>query len=349
MKDKSSILQDMEYKAWIKDIKTYIRRQQIKAAVKVNTELLKVYWRLGRDIASYRVDAKYGSQFYETLSRELKAEFPDMKGFSTTNLKYCKRFYELYNQSDIIRHQVGDELESIIFSIPWRHHTEIIGKCKSVDEALFYVNKTIENGWSRAVLLNFLDTKLYLADGKAITNFDKVLPSSLSDLAQQTLKDPYNFDFLTIRQNYDEKELQKALTTNITKFLLELGNGFAYVGEQYRLQVGEQEFFADLLFYNLKLRCYIVIELKVERFKPEHLGQLGFYITAIDRDIKSEMDNPTIGLLICKTKDSLVAEYALGATSLPIGISEYELKRVMPDDFKGTLPTIEEIEAKLSE
>lgn len=343
------MLVDNNYKQWIKEIKTYIHSQQIKAAVKVNTELLKVYWRLGSDIVAHKADAQWGSKFYESLSIELKAEFPDMKGFSITNLKYCKRFYELYSQSNTISHQLGDEIELPIFSIPWRHHIEIIGKCKSVDEALFYVNKTIENGWSRAMLLNFLDTKLYLAEGKAITNFDRLLPAPMSDLAQQTLKDPYNFDFLTIRQNYDEKELQKALTTNITKFLLELGSGFAYVGEQYRLQVGEQEFFADLLFYHLKLRCYVVIELKVERFKPEHLGQLGFYITAVDRDIKSEADNPTIGLLICKTKDSLVAEYALGSTSLPIGISEYELKRVMLEDFKGTLPTIEEIEAKLSE
>ena len=196
-------------------------------------------------------------------------------------------------------------------------------------------------------MLNFLDAKLYLTEGKAITNFNRSLPAPVSDLAQQTLKDPYTFDFLTIRQDYDERELQEALTSNITKFLLELGNGFAYVGQQYRLQVGEQEFFADLLFYHLKLRCYVVVELKVERFKPEHLGQLGFYIAAIDKDIKSEVDNPTIGLLICKTKDSLVAEYALGATTQPIGISEYNLKQVVLDNFKGTLPTIQEIEEEL--
>jgi predicted nuclease of restriction endonuclease-like (RecB) superfamily len=308
-----------------------------------------VYWKLGEDICTHKAEAQWGSGFYESLSKDLKTEFPDMKGFSITNLKYCKRFYELYNQSDTIRQQIVDEFTSSIFTIPWGHHTEIIAKCKSVDDALFYVHKTIENGWSRAVLLNFLDAKLHQAEGKAITNFTRLLPPPVSDLAQQTLKDPYNFDFLTIRQNYDEKELQEALTNNITKFLLELGNGFAYVGQQYRLKVGEQEFFADLLFYHLKLRCYVVIELKVERFKPEHLGQLGFYVTAIDKNMKSEVDNPTIGLLICKTKDSVVAEYALGATTLPIGISEYELKRVIPDEFKGSLPTIEEIEEKLGE
>lgn len=338
-----------EYKEWFKEIKCYIRSQQIKAAIKVNTELLKVYWKLGKDISAHKVDAQWGSGFYETLSRDLKAEFPDMKGFSVTNLKYCKRFYELYSQSDTIRQQVVDEFEVSIFNIPWGHHTEIIAKCKTAEDALFYVSKTIENGWSRAMLLNYLDAKLHLTEGKAITNFERLLPSPISDLAQQTLKDPYIFDFLSIRQDYDERELQEALTTNITKFLLELGSGFAYVGQQYRLQVGEQEFFADLLFYHLKLRCYVVIELKIERFKPEHLGQLGFYVTAIDREIKSEADNPTIGLLICKTKDSLVAEYALGSTTLPIGISEYELNRLIPENYKGSLPTIEEIEAKLGE
>lgn len=345
----NNVAVNQEYREWLKDIKGYIRNQQVKAAVRVNEELLKVYWKLGEDICIHKAEAQWGSGFYESLSKDLKTEFPDMKGFSITNLKYCKRFYELYNQSDTIRQQIVDEFTSPIFTIPWGHHTEIIAKCKSVDDALFYVHKTIENGWSRAVLLNFLDAKLHQAEGKAITNFTRLLPPPVSDLAQQTLKDPYNFDFLTIRQNYDEKELQEALTNNITKFLLELGNGFAYVGQQYRLKVGEQEFFADLLFYHLKLRCYVVIELKVERFKPEHLGQLGFYVTAIDKNMKSEVDNPTIGLLICKTKDSVVAEYALGATTLPIGISEYELKRVIPDEFKGSLPTIEEIEEKLGE
>lgn len=345
----NNVAVNQEYREWLKGIKGYIRNQQVKAAVRVNEELLKVYWKLGEDICIHKAEAQWGSGFYESLSKDLKTEFPDMKGFSITNLKYCKRFYELYNQSDTIRQQIVDEFTSPIFTIPWGHHTEIIAKCKSVDDALFYVHKTIENGWSRAVLLNFLDAKLHQAEGKAITNFTRMLPPPVSDLAQQTLKDPYNFDFLTIRQNYDEKELQEALTNNITKFLLELGHGFAYVGQQYRLKVGEQEFFADLLFYHLKLRCYVVIELKVERFKPEHLGQLGFYVTAIDKNMKSEVDNPTIGLLICKTKDSVVAEYALGATTLPIGISEYELKRVIPDEFKGSLPTIEEIEEKLGE
>lgn len=349
MSDKPIIILDENYKVWLREIKTYIRTQQIKAAVKVNEQLLKVYWRLGCDIFEHKEYAKWGSGFYESLSRDLKAEFPDMKGFSITNLKYCRRFYELYSQSDIIRQQLIDGLDVPIFSIPWGHHTEIMAKCKYVDDALFYVGKTIENGWSRSVLLNYLDSNLHLTEGKSITNFERILPTDVCDLAQQTLKDPYNFDFLTIRQNYDEKELQDALTTNITKFLLELGSGFAYVGQQYRLQVGEQEFFADLLFYHLNLRCYVVIELKVDRFKPEHLGQLGFYITAIDKNVKRDEDNPTIGLLICKTKDSLVAEYSLGSTSLPIGISEYELKHLLPDNFKGSLPTIEEIEAKLGE
>ena len=211
-----------EYGQWLAEIKKQIRRSQIKAAVKVNTELLKLYWNLGKEISEKQMDTAWGSRFFDALSRDLKAEFPDMQGFSPTNLKYCKRFYLFYIQSDIIRHQVGDELTLPIFSIPWRHHIEIMTKCHSVDEALFYVDKTLENGWSRAVLMNFLDTQLYAAQGKAITNFSKYLPEPMSDLAQQTLKDPYNFDFLTMRENYNERELEDALTKNITRFLLEM-------------------------------------------------------------------------------------------------------------------------------
>lgn len=338
-----------EYGQWLAEIKKQIRRSQIKAAVKVNTELLKLYWNLGKEISEKQMDTAWGSRFFDALSRDLKAEFPDMRGFSPTNLKYCKRFYLFYIQSDIIRHQVGDELTLPIFSIPWRHHIEIMTKCHSVDEALFYVDKTLENGWSRAVLMNFLDTQLYAAQGKAITNFSKYLPEPMSDLAQQTLKDPYNFDFLTMRENYNERELEDALTKNITRFLLELGSGFAFVGRQVRLEINGNEFFIDLLFYHLKLRCYVVIELKVTEFKPEYLGQLGFYVTAINKQMKRKEDSPTIGLIICKTKDRIIAEYALEGTNQPLGISQYDLVKIMPDELKNTLPSIEEIENKLNE
>lgn len=338
-----------DYKQWLSEIKQHIRQSQIKAAVRVNTELLRLYWHLGKEIAERRAEAKWGNGFFNTLSRDLKTDFPDMQGFSPTNLKYCKRFYLFYSQSDTIRHQVGDELISPIFSIPWRHHIEILTKCRTIDEALFYVGKTLENGWSRAVLLNFLDARLFETQGKALTNFRKNLPEPMSDLAQQTLKDPYNFDFLTMRENYNERELEDALTTNITRFLLELGSGFAFVGRQVRLEVNGNEYFMDLLFYHLKLRCYTVVELKVTEFKPEYLGQLGFYVTAVNRQLKRTEDNPTIGLIICKTKDRVVAEYALEGTNQPLGISQYDLMKVTSEELKNTLPSIEEIENELNE
>lgn len=338
-----------DYKQWLSEIKQHIRQSQIKAAVRVNTELLRLYWHLGKEIAERRAEAKWGNGFFNTLSRDLKADFPDMQGFSPTNLKYCKRFYLFYSQSDTIRHQVGDELISPIFSIPWRHHIEILTKCRTIDEALFYVGKTLENGWSRAVLLNFLDARLFETQGKALTNFRKNLPEPMSDLAQQTLKDPYNFDFLTMRENYNERELEDALTTNITRFLLELGSGFAFVGRQVRLEVNGNEYFIDLLFYHLKLRCYTVVELKVTEFKPEYLGQLGFYVTAVNRQLRRTEDNPTIGLIICKTKDRVVAEYALEGTNQPLGISQYDLMKVTSEELKNTLPSIEEIENELNE
>lgn len=338
-----------DYKQWLSEIKQHIRQSQIKAAVRVNTELLRLYWHLGKEIAERRAEAKWGNGFFNTLSRDLKADFPDMQGFSPTNLKYCKRFYLFYSQSDTIHHQVGDELISPIFSIPWRHHIEILTKCRTIDEALFYVGKTLENGWSRAVLLNFLDARLFETQGKALTNFRKNLPEPMSDLAQQTLKDPYNFDFLTMRENYNERELEDALTTNITRFLLELGSGFAFVGRQVRLEVNGNEYFIDLLFYHLKLRCYTVVELKVTEFKPEYLGQLGFYVTAVNRQLRRTEDNPTIGLIICKTKDRVVAEYALEGTNQPLGISQYDLMKVTSEELKNTLPSIEEIENELNE
>lgn len=308
-----------------------------------------MYWDLGKDIVKKQTESKWGSGFFADLSQDLKDEFPDMEGFSVTNLKYMKRVYLFYNQCDAIRHQVGDELEQQIFSIPWRHHIEIIVKTKSVAEALFYVQQTIEYGWSRNVLLNMMATGLYEARGKALTNFSKRLPLPQSDLAQQTLKDPYNFDFLTMRDGYVERELEDALTENITKFLLELGHGFAYVGRQVRLEIGEEEFFADLLFYNFKLRSFIVVELKTGRFKAEYVSKLGLYVTAVNYQMKHPDDNPTIGLLICKHKDEVVAKYTLETTTQSIGISEYELTKLIPDDFKSSLPSIEDIENELKD
>jgi len=349
-------------------LKVRIRQSQIKAAIKVNSELLHLYWDLGKDIVIRQMDAVWGSGFYQNLSKELKAEFPDMKGFSVSNLKYCKYFYQFYSQDEQIRQQVVDELQvaenkdniirqqvadefgsNLIFLIPWGHQMCIIDKCKSTHEALFYVQKTIKNGWSRAMLMNFIDANLYNTQGKAINNFDKLLPDVQSDLAKETLKDPYNFDFLTLTENYKEKELEDALVANITKFLLELGKGFAYMGRQYPIQIGSKPRNIDLLFYNLELRCYVVIELKVKDFEPEHTGKLGYYIVAVNEQLKKDVDNPTIGLLICKTKDNIEAQYSLKSSSQPIGISEYSFSELLPENFKSSLPSIEEIEKELNQ
>ena len=369
------LIKDPDFKQWLADLKTRIRQSQIKAMIKVNDEMLRLYWDLGHDIVVRQMDAVWGSGFYNNLSKELKDEFPDMQGFSVTNLKYCKYFYQFYSQDKQIRQQpvdefhpqLGDELQmsenklniirqqpvdefrtNPLFLIPWGHHVSIIDKCKSVQEALFYVQKTIKNGWSRAVLMNFIEADLYQSQGKAINNFDRLLPDIQSDLAKETLKDPYNFDFVTLTEKYKEKELEDALVDNITKFLLELGQGFAFVGRQYPIRVGNRERNIDLLFYHLELRCYVVIELKVKEFEPEHTGKLGYYITAINNQLKKDIDNPTIGLLIVREKDNIEAQYSLESTNQPIGISEYNLSKLIPDNFKSSLPSIEDIERELN-
>ena len=251
---------------------------------------------------------------------------------------------------DEIGNEISPQLVDDLCKVPWGHHRYIIDKCKGdPDKAIFYVRKTIENSWSRAVLLNWLDTNLYERQGKAITNFSLQIPESHSDLAKELTKDPYNFDFLTMTEGYNEKELKDALTDNIVKFLMELGNGFAFVGREYRLQVGETEQFIDLLFYNIRLHCYVVIEVKTEKFKPADIGQLGTYVVAVNHILKGDAENPTIGLLICKEKDEILAQYAVEGAGEPIGISEYELSKVYPADFKSSLPTIEEIEQQLKD
>ena len=351
-----------EFKSWVSQLKKDIRSAQVKAAIKVNTELLRLYWRMGADICEKQKSATWGDGWLKELSRELMAEFPDMKGFSHRNLKYIRQWYEFYNQQLIIGQQLVAQLrnderqqpvatisEDVFFSVPWGHHLYIISQCKDVARAVFYLNKTVENGWSRAVLLNFLDTNLYKRQGKTVNNFNKLLADPQSELATQTLKDPYNFDFLTLDGEYRERELEQGLTQNVTRFLLELGTGFAFVGSQVPLQVGEDTVYPDLLFYHLELRCYVVVELKVTKFKAEHLGQLGMYVSAVNHIKKKPTDNPTIGLLICKTKNNVMAQYALEATNQPIGISEYQLSKLVSEDIQSQLPTIEDIEATLSD
>ncbi len=354
---------DDNYKKWLNELSDRFKSSQIKAAIRVNSEMLQFYWSLGRDISQMELTSKYGSGFYKKLSSDLKAIFPDSSSFSETNLRYMWRLYELYPQAKNLP-QVGAKSEDTnlpqvvadfnenknIFLIPWGHHKVIIDKCRDDQpKALFYVSKVIENNWSRAVLLNFLDTDLYERQGKAVTNFKNTLPAVQSDLAQAITKDPYNFDFLTLTEKYNEKELKDALMDNITRFLLELGNGFAFVGREYRMEIGEKENFIDMLFFNIKLKCYVVLEVKVTEFEPSFAGQLGTYVVAVNHQLKEDWQNPAIGLLVCKSMDKIEAQYSLESTSQPLGVSSYELSRLIPENFKGSLPTIEELEAKLNE
>ena len=345
------ILINPDYRDWLKEIKQRVQKAQVKAAVQVNTALLTFYWELGADIVKRQKTAKWGSGFLKQLSADLMAEFPDMKGFSFSNIKYIRQWYLFYSAGavncatgccTISQQPVGQ-----LVRIPWGHNLVIISKCKDVTEALYYVNKTIEHNWSRNVLTHQIESGLYLREGKAVTNFAKTLPAPQSDLAQQLIKDPYNFDFLTLTEDYNERELEKALTDHITKFLLELGAGFAYVGRQKGVQVGDREFFLDLLFYHTRLHCYVVIELKTDEFEPEYAGKLNFYLKAVDEQLSGERDEPTIGILLCKSRDKVVVEYALSDIHKPMGVSQYQLTRALPDDLKPSLPSIEELEAAL--
>ena len=367
-----------QYFRWISDLKQKIQQSQIKAAIQVNSALIEMYWELGKEISERSFENTYGSGFFKQLSNDLRNEFPDIKGFSESNIKFFKRFYLFYNQEITNRQQLANDFKSDdtsnlqqvvgdfkndenqnrqqpanefphkLFLIPWFHHVTIFTKCKNVTEALFYINKTIENGWSRAVLLNMISGNLYQSQGKAITNFSKTLPDYDSELVKQTFKDPYIFDFLNITENFKERELENALIDNIQKFLIELGNGFAFVGKQVEMKVGNQSFFLDLLFYHIKLKRYVVIELKSGEFEPEHAGKLNFYVTSVDKQLRDENDNATVGLIICKTKDDIIAEYSLTDLHKPLGISSYELRKILPDNFKSSLPSIAEIENELN-
>ena len=344
MKD---IINITDYKDWLQDLKGKIQQSQIKAAIQVNSELLRLYWQIGKDIVEKQAQAKWGDGFLQTLSADLCKEFPTMKGFSYRNLKSIRQWYLFYNQLDIIGKQLVSQLEVSLFSIPWGHHIMIMQRCKNTQEALFYVHKTIENHWSRSVLEHQIALNLYARQGKAITNFQHQLPPAMSDLAQELTKDPYIFDFLSITENYTEKELQQYLEDNMTKFLLELGKGFCFYGKQVHINVGGDDFYIDLLFYNAHLHCYVVVELKTTKFKPEHIGQLKFYVTAVNKQLRTEGDTPTIGLLICKDKNNVIAEYTLEDIHNPIGVSSYKLFNELSKDYQSSLPSIEEIEKRL--
>ncbi len=368
---------DNDYKNWINELKLKVRSAQIKAAIAVNQELILFYWDLGNMLSDKIKTSNWGDKVLEKVSIDLKSEFPEMKGFSVSNLKTCKLFYEYFQMSPqlenaikMLTNTIGSQpvnlrdteqnisssqvvnqnqllIKKLVAQIPWGHIKVLITKIKKIEEGIFYIQKTKENHWSRDVLSLQIKSGLFQRQGTAITNFSDTLPEPFSDLAQQTLKDPYVFDFLQLSESYKEKDLENQLVNHIKKFLLELGKGFAFVGQQHHLEIANKDYYIDLLFYHIKLKCYVVIELKNAAFLPEYAGKLNFYLSAVDSLLKEKDDKPTIGILLCREKNNLEAEFALRDINKPIGISEFELTNILPENLKSSLPTIEELEQNL--
>jgi predicted nuclease of restriction endonuclease-like (RecB) superfamily len=328
-----------DYGKFLADIKARIRQAQIRAGLAVNSELILLYWNIGRDILTKQKEQGWGAKVVDRLSKDLCSEFPSQKGYSSRNLKYMRLFAEAWPDEQIVQQAVAQ--------IPWGHNVRILDALKDVQERLWYVRKTIENGWSRAVLVHQIESGLYERQGSAQTNFERALPAPQSELAGQILKDPYNFDFLELSDDHKEREFHRGLLDHIRAFLLELGTGFAFVGSEYHLEVGQSDFYIDLLFYHLKLRSYVVIELKTTKFQPEYAGKMNFYLSAIDDLLRHPDDQPSIGIILCKGRDSVVAEYALRDTLKPIGVSGYELTKALPETLQDSLPTIEQLEEEL--
>jgi len=328
------------YAPLLEELKARIPAAQVKAVLSVNRELVLLYWEIGRRILEEQRKEGWGAKVVERLGQDLHRAFPEMKGFSRANLLYMRAFAEVYPDRAIVQQVAGQ--------IPWFHNVVLIGKVKDPAARRWYAEQTLTQGWSRAVLVHQIETKLYLRQGQAVTNFESTLPPPQSDLAQQALKDPYVFDFLTLNADARERELERGLVEHITKFLLELGVGFSFVGRQYPLEVEGEDFYLDLLFYHLHLRCFVVIDLKLKPFQPEFAGKMNFYLSAVDAQLRHPGDHPSIGIILCQTRKRLIAEYALRNTQTPIGVSEFTLTRAVPEQLQTSLPTIEELEAELA-
>lgn len=347
---RNGMIADAEYVQWLSELKKRYRQSQIKAAVRINLSMLEFYWELGRDIVALKAESHWGSGFFNQLSLDLKDAFPNEKGFSVTNLKYTKRWYSFYYQQVTIRHQAGDELEPLpeivsefshqvgdelpmpqVFAlVPWKHHVEIFTKSSSLDEALFYINQVVSDNWSRSRLEDEIQGGLYQRQGKALNNFATTLALPQQQLAQEILKDPLDFNFLSLKKGYDEEKLEEALVKNITNFLLELGQGFSFVGRQMELHMpGGQTFVPDLIFYHIPQHRFVVIELKAVKFVPEFAGKLNFYVSAADELLRGKGDNPSVGLVICKSKDKTVVEWSLRDIQKPLGVASYQLEEVV--------------------
>ena len=339
MTKKSLSLPD-NYDEFLHSLKERIRQAQVRAALAVNQELVLLYWQIGQDILQRQSQEGWGAKVIGKLAKDLKAEFPEMKGFSSRNLNYMRSFAKAYPDEPIV--------QQLAAQIPWFHNCVLLDKVKNDNERLWYIQQTIENGWSRAVLEYQIESKLYQRQGQAITNFDRALPKPQSDLAQQILKSPYNFDFLSLGKEAVERDLERALIAHMRDFLLELGVGFSFVGSQYPLEVGGQEFRIDLLFYHLKLRCFIVIDLKMGKFEPSFSGQINFYVNVVDDLLRHPDDQPTIGMVLCKSKENTVVEYALRGVNTPIGVSTHSIEE-LPEQLQQSLPTVEQLQQELNE
>lgn len=329
-----------DYHAWLEDLKTRIHTAQQRATLAVNRELVLLYWQIGRDILCRQAQQKWGAKVIDRLANDLRAAFPGMKGFSPRNLKYMRAFAEAWPESEFVQQAVAQ--------LPWGHNVVLLDRLSDAESRLWYAAKAIEHNWSRNILVMQIESRLMERSGAAVTNYATTLPKPQSDLARESLKDPYRFDFLSLGEEAQEREIEGALVRHVTDFLLELGAGFAFVGRQVLLNVGGEEFFIGLLFYHLKLRCYVVIELKAGKFNPEHLGQLSFYLTAVDAQVKLPEDGPTIGLLLCKSKNKVVAEYAMRDKAQPLSVAEYQLVESLPPELQTSLPSIEQIERELA-
>jgi len=379
------------YRQLVAQLKNEIQSARIKATLSANVHLLALYWKIGKAIAEQETSEGWGSKIVEQLSKDLRSDFPDMKGISPRNLRYMRDFAVAYpqfvqasvatdhnnailqdplakkNSNQILQQSAAKSVTSLFLQVPlaklnelefvqaplaqitWYHHITLLDKVKDAEERFFYMQQAAKHGWSRNVMVHQIESGLYKRKGAAITNFDETLPQPQSDLAKELLKDPYKFDFLSLGEKYLEKDLENSLVEHITKFLLELGAGFSFAGRQYHLEVGGEDFYIDLLFYHFRLRCFVVIELKTGKFVPEYASKLNFYLNVVDDTLKHEADQPSIGIIICKERNRVVAEYALRGINKPIGVSEYQLTETLPAALKGKLPTIEQIEEELKD
>jgi predicted nuclease of restriction endonuclease-like (RecB) superfamily len=331
------------YEAFLAELKERIKTAQIRASLAVNHEMISLYWRIGTDILARQEEHGWGAKVIDRLSQDLRRDIPNVEGFSPRNLKYMRAFAQAWPEEPIV--------QQLVAQIPWGHNVRLLDMIKSRAEREWYIHKTVENGWSRGMLVNWIESGLYKRQGKAQTNFQRTLPKPQSDLARETLKDPYKFEFLTLADEAEEKAVEEGLLAHIRKFLIELGAGFAFVGQQVRLEVGGEDFYVDLLFYHLKLRCYVVIDLKATAFKPEYAGKMNFYLSAIDDLLRHPDDKPSIGIVLCKAKNEIVAEYALRDLAKPVGVSCYVTKLVesLPPEFRGSLPSPEQWQAELED